>query len=859
MYRNVSYNNNKKQIILWSWDDHGNRISEEIPFSPYVYIEQKEGASATSIYKTPLVKREFETDYHRKRFVSNSGIKRIFYNLPPEQQFLIDRYHHITDWMSFTKYDLRTFFLDIECYSPDEFPTASEAKHPINLITIYDSLDRIYYTWGLKQNYYTNQDNVKYTRCVDESDLLKSFLRHWRKNFPDIMTGYNSDGFDIPYIVNRLNRIFGEDYAKRLSPTENVWSVEKLDRFNNPITEWNIDGISCIDFMKAYKKFSRNERESYSLDYIATYELGYGKTDTGDVRLTDLADQDWNKFVDYNVQDVKLIVDLEEKLHYLELCRMIGYKGLTKFEKALGTNNVVAGAFALEAKKRNQIVPTFEHTKGHRPPGGLVRFPENGFKEAIISFDAASLYPNTIISLNMSPETKIGKYTSDDTYTCIHTVNGKEFKLKNEDFEKWMTDKKICRSMYNTLFSQSERGLIPSVIDGIYSDRKTNKSMMLKLQKKIEKLDPSSPQYSEIKKKIDELDILQYTLKILMNSIYGTFGNSHSIMYDLDIAASITLTGQELNHQAAQAVVSYINKKYGVYEDPIIGGDTDSIFITIKDVLRKLDLKLLDDNGNISEGAMQIIQELGGEDNPKTGAITKSINKWAKTKLNSLDPRFEFKREKICDSGIFLDAKKRYILHVLNEEGIQKNAFKYTGIEVVSSTLAKECKSIIKRVIENMVMVKEPNVCNQLIRQAYSDFCKLSPEILASRKSVRDYDKYAKKCDGFNIATGTPQNSKASILYNNLINHLKLQRKYEKIKSGDKIKILYVEKNIYGIEYVGFKGTLPNEFKLVPDYEKIYKKNVHPIFERLFESVGWNIIDPTKNYNCDILSIFGED
>lgn len=861
MYRNIAYSHKNSEITLWTWDTDGNRITEVIPFSPYIFLEQKEGASATSIYNTPLVKREFESEFHRKKFVNDSGIKRIFYNLPPEQQFLIDKYQHITDWMSFTRHPLRTYYIDIETYSHDEFALASQAKYPINLITIYDTLDETYHSWGLSKDFHTKETNVKYTKCFDEQDLLKSFLRHWRKNFPDILSGWNSDGYDIPYIVNRLNLLFGEDYASRLSPKDHIWSVDKLDRFNNPITEWNIQGISCIDYLKAYKKFSRNERESYTLDYICNYELGYGKLEHDGLSIAQLADLDWNRFVDYNIRDVMLIKELEKQLHYLELCRIIGYKGLTKFEKALGTTSVVAGAFALEARKRDKIIPTFTSIKGHRPPGGLVRVPEKGFKESIVTFDAASLYPNTIISLNISPETKIGSciFSGDDV--TINTVKGKEFKLKKDVFDKWMEEKHVCRSCHNTLFSQSERGIIPSIIDNIYADRKSNKSMMLKLQKKIQKVDVDTLEHKELKRKIEELDVLQYTLKILMNSIYGTFGNEHSILYDLDLTSSITLTGQELNRQAAIAVGNYLRKYYNVFTDPVIGGDTDSIFITIKDVLSELDVNLLDTERNITPEAMKVIDGLGGEDSPKTGAITKHLNKWAKDELNSLDPRFEFKREKICDNVLFLESKKRYITHNLDIEGIpipagDKREWSYTGIEVKSATIAEECKVIIKDIIENMVMIQNEETTNQKIVDAYAKFCKLLPEILANRKSIRDLNKYAKRANGFVIGSGTPQNSKAALQYNALIDHLNLSKKYEKIRSGDKIKILYVTKNSYGMDYIAFKDALPLEFGLSPDYVNIYLKSIHPIFERLFEAVGWSITNPTKNYKCNILKIF---
>lgn len=858
MYRNISYSSYKKQIRLWTWDDFGNRVLQEIPYKPYLFLEQKSGATEKSIFSSPLVKKEFETEFHRKKFVKNSGIKRIFYNLPPEQQFLIDKFHTTTDWMTFTKHPLRIFYLDCEMYSPDEFPEASQAKHPINLITIYDSLVDKYVTWGLKKPFTPKLDNHKYVQCIDEDDLLRTFLRYWRKNFPDILTSWNGDAFDLPYLVNRMEKLFGEGFASRLSPVDNIWSTEKLDRFKNPVTEWHIDGISCIDYMKAYKKFCKNERESWSLDYIANYELKCGKNDLGGMSIASLADNDWEKFVDYNVQDVSLIKDLETSLHYIDLCRMIGYKGLTKFEMALSTTQVVGGAFALEARKRNMYTPTFEYVAGARPAGGLVRIPEPGFKKSIVTFDAASLYPNTMITLNTSPETKIGNVVEHGDNVTIYTERGKEFDLTLEDFNKWMLANKICRSSHGTLFSQEERGIVPAIIENIYIDRKSNKDLMLRLQREISSIDKGTVEYAQTARKIEELDVLQYTLKILMNSMYGTFGTIYSALYDLDIVNSITKTGQELNLKASEAVQLLVKKKYGMTDNLTIGGDTDSIFVGIQPVLDKLGVELMTKSGNLTKKAQRLILELGGEDNPSQGIITLYVSRWGKEVLHSIDPRFEFKREKICDSGLFLEKKKRYVLHVLDDEGVKKDVFKYTGIEVVSSTIAEESKKLIRNVIEDLVVNQDEQRANATIKVAYSKFKQFSPEILGSRKSVRNLKKYQKRASGFDIGKGTPQNSKASLLHNTLINHLKLQQKYEKIKSGDKIKLLYCGKNKFGIDCIAFKNNLPDEFKLQPNYDRLYMQHIHPIFERVFEAVNWDITNPTKQYSCNLLDVFNQ-
>ena len=866
MYRNVVYNSRSREILLGTWNELGERIEKRIPFEPYLYLEHKSGKDGTSIFNTPLKRRDFETNWDRSKFVERAGIKRIFHNLPPEQQFLIDEYSHHENQDSFTDNPLRIFYLDIETFSENGVPSPDEAKDKVNLITLFDSLDGKYHSWGLGA-YSTTRDDVLYTNCKTESDLFKAFMRYWTKNYPDILTNWNGDYFDIPYLVNRMKRLFGDTFAEKLSPTGRLWSREGVNRFNLPVTEWTIQSLSCIDYMKAYQKFSRNERESYGLDYICDLELGVGKIEF-EGGLSELATNDWSTFVDYNIRDVELMVDLEKKLHFIELCRMIAYKGLTKFEKALQTNNVVAGAFALEARKIGKIIPTFDYTKGGKPPGGLVRYPEPGFVDDIVSFDAASLYPNTMISLNLSPETKIGQTYVDDNFTYVTTSRGKEFKIRNAEFNKWMRDNDICKSVHGTLFNQNEKGIIPCLIEGIYSERKRTKKRGKKVERQLKRLKKGSQEYLNAERQANEFDTLQYTLKILMNSIYGTFGNHYSVLYDLDMSASITLTGQEVNNQSALAVQNYAKSKFGVEDNLIIYGDTDSIYITLTPIFKKLGMNLLEDSNRVvgetpvvTERAMEIIKEIGGEEDPMSGAISVHLSKWALDVMNSKDPRFEFSREKIGKTGIFMNAKKTYIVQVVDSEGETipsggKKEFSYTGGAFVSSTSALPIRNMIKVVFDTMILTQDRTICNNAVIEAYDQYCKLDEFTLASRKSIKNLKKYEKNATGFQIGKGTPQNAKASLLYNCLIDHLNLGKKYEKIKSGDKVKVLYVGKNKFGLEYIGFLNKLPVEFGMEPDYSKLYLKNAHNTITRVFNAVGWDIVDPTKNYACDILAEF---
>ena len=412
-YRNVTYHPREQLMRLHTWDENGKRIIVEQTYQPYLYVEvqnAKQG-TATSLFKTPLKKLTFENQYERSKFIKDGKVTRVFENLPHTQQFLIDNYWEINETPEFSKFPIKMLLLDIETYSPDGFPDIQTANHTINVITVYDSLSKEYHTWGLKPYTSKGNDHVYYY-CKTEKQLLLGFINYLEKDYPDILSGWNSEFFDLPYIINRCNRILGEDETKRLSPVRNVYSRTFRGEFGREQIRWHIDGVSLLDYLDIYKRFAPL-RESYKLDYIAELEVGDKKVKFDNQDLFSLADNNWDTFIDYNIQDVRLLTKLEEKLQYLGLVRMLAYVGLTTFESAMGSLSIINGAITIRGRSRGQIVPTFiRNDPDSINPGAYVADPKKGFQKYVFSFDATSLYPTVMISLNLSPETKIGKITN---------------------------------------------------------------------------------------------------------------------------------------------------------------------------------------------------------------------------------------------------------------------------------------------------------------------------------------------------------------------------------------------------------------------------------------------------------------
>ena len=386
MYRNVVYESSKEQMRLFTWDEAGKRIVVTQSYNPYLYIEPKDNRhkTAESIYKSPLRKLVFKRDAERRQFIRQNKIKRLFENLPAKQQFLLDNFWQVNETEDFTKNDIKMLLLDIETYSPDSFPNVENANHPINVITVYDNLEKKFYSWGTKEYTGKGRPDLVYKYCVSERQLFKDFLDYLEKDYPDILSGWNSEFFDIPYIIKRCERIMGEEEMKRLSPVGNVHYRSIMGQFGRQQIKWFIEGIALLDYLDVYRKFAPL-RESYKLDAIGELELGERKVDYGGMDLATLSEKDWNKFIDYNVQDVNLLVRLEEKLQYIGLVRMLAYVGCTTFDAAMGALSVINGAFCIRARHRKQIIPTFIRGEDTgKNPGAYVGEPQQGFQNYVL-------------------------------------------------------------------------------------------------------------------------------------------------------------------------------------------------------------------------------------------------------------------------------------------------------------------------------------------------------------------------------------------------------------------------------------------------------------------------------------------
>jgi DNA polymerase elongation subunit (family B) len=400
------------------------------------------------------------------------------------------------------------------------------------------------------------------------------------------------------------------------------------------------------------------------------------------------------------------------------------------------------------------------------------------------------------------------------------------------------------------LYTQKTKGIVPSLIDGLYNERVYNRNQYVEYKKQLAKLTADTDEYKETKAKMERADTIQYVIKILLNSIYGVFANKFSPICDSDHAGSITLTGQAVVKQASEIIDQYAKEKFNhTGKSLTIYNDTDSTHVTVLPMLQQLGLELLKGEKIAPDTLKFIDNELGVY-------LNDEIKKWAAVKLNSVDPRYFFKRESICDVAVYLE-KKRYIMHVLNDEGADVKKFKYVGVEIARSTTPKKAKELIKQVIENSLLGQDQNRANSIYRDVYDKFKKLSTDDIAIRGGLSDIEKHEVRADGFKIAKGTPNHVKGAIWYNQLLKHRGLESKYERITSGGKVKKIYIAPNKYNIDTLCYTGIYPVELHdFEVDYEEMFDTIIKPPVQAVYTALNWQLPQVNNEAQTDLFDLF---
>jgi DNA polymerase elongation subunit (family B) len=731
---------------------------------------------------------------------------------------------------------LTTLFLDIETEAEHGFPNASNPKERVNLITIEDYKTQKYYVFGLEQAYTPKNASVEYRQFSNEKDLLLAFLVKWKELNPDIVTGWWVTGFDIPYLINRIDSLFEEGFARKyLSPYGKI----RPTTFNfrggmKDIPTFAIMGVAILDYQRIYAKFIPDSREDYKLDTICEVELKVGKLNHDEYEtFADFYRNDWTKFVDYNIRDVSLVHQLEEKLSLIQLVLQVAYDGHCNYEDVLSQVRVwdckIYNKLKLDGIQIPQLHPV---SKKEKYKGAYVKIPKPGRYKWIISYDVASLYPNIIRTLNIGTETKMRKITKITEDVLLK--NGLEFTAAL----RCAVDNVWTLAANGVCYSKDVQSFYSKLIEEMFNNRKfyqAEKSRLNKESVELEKIEGSSVKVRELKSLAQRFHIKQYAVKIQMNSLYGAIGNEFFRFYDIDNAEAVTITGQFIIKQIGTVLNNYLNKIFGTMNyDYIVYQDTDSCYISLD--------KLVADKTLSDDEAIKLLKK-ASEKNIEP-LIDKILDEIITEYLNGVPGALSMKREVIAKSAIWT-GKKRYMLWVLDDEDDSKVSaanpkLKANGVETKKSGIPKFCRERMAESIKLLFTSDDNNDTINKIVEVKKEFYSKIPNEISMPKSCNGLEKFGS--DKSIFIKGTPQHVRGALMYNHLLSKGKLDKKYQKIKSGDKIRVLNLKlPNPSKQSVISFPGKLPIELGLDKyiDYELQFRKAFLEPLELILKAIKW--------------------
>ena len=712
--------------------------------------------------------------------------------------------------------------LDIEVASENGFPDVESAAEEVLLITIQDYSSKQIRTWGMGP-FKNQQKNVIYRSFNNERDLLMDFINWWmvEENTPEVVTGWNIELYDIPYLVRRLDRILGEKLMKRMSP----WGLVTEDEIyiaGRKHISYDVGGISQLDYLNLYKKFTYKAQESYRLDYISSVELGQQKLDHSEFdTFKDFYTKGWQKFVEYNIIDVELVDRLEDKMKLIELALTMAYDAKANYNDVFSQVRMWDTIIYNYLKRRNIVIPPKERSdKDSKYAGAYVKEPIPGKYDWVVSFDLNSLYPHLIMQYNISPETLL-----DERHPMVTVDKILEEQITFEMYK----DYAVCAN--GAMYRKDVRGFLPELMEKIYKDRTIYKKKMLAAKQEYEKT-----KTKELEKEIARCNNIQMARKIQLNSAYGAIGNQYFRYYKLANAEAITLSGQVSIRWIENKVNGYLNKLLQTEEvDYVIASDTDSIYLNMGPLVTKFFSNQSDDKTKIVGILDKICQE-------KLEPFIESCYQELANYVSAYEQKMQMKRENIAERGIWT-AKKRYILNVWNSEGVQYNEpkLKMMGIEAVKSSTPAPCRQMIKDGLKLMMNGTEDDVIN-FIEECRVKFRSLPPEEIAFPRTASDIRKYHSSSDIY--TKGTPIHCRGALLFNHYVKQKKLTNKYSLINNGEKIKFLYLKKpNIIQENIISFIQDFPRELGLDKyiDYDLQFEKSFVEPLKSILDAIGWNV------------------
>ena len=809
-----------KNILYRGYDDNGNRIHRKVPFKPTLFLPSKK---SDTIWKaldgTPVEPIQLDSMSEAKDFVEQYRDVDNFTvhgNTNYVAQFIQEKF---PGNIQFNSKFIDIGNIDIEVASDDGFPYPEQADHPIISIAYKSTREGVFHVWGLGD--YSAQDSelnldgnlIQYRKCASERDLIEKFMLYWQINTPDIITGWNIRLFDIPYMINRILKVCGEKTAKMFSPW-GIYNYRQVKMKFKSLDAYEIYGVQQVDYIDLFQKFgyTYGNQESYALDHIASVILGEKKLSYEEYgSLHSLYKNNYQKFTDYNILDVDLVRRIDEETGLMELALTIAYKGGVNYTDAFGTTAIWDSIIYRYLAERNVAIPPNIRKNKDPYEGGYVKEPRIGMSEWITSFDLNSLYPNIIVQTNMSPETLVKDVKLESGVDHYLNLNSK-------------VETEYAVAANGSCYRKDKQGFMPEIIIALYDERKKTKKEMLNLKQQSQ-LSPSD----DLKKSINKLDNTQMAVKIMLNSLYGALGNAYFRYFEMDIAEGITLTGQLAIRWAEKAMNRSLNKAMNTDKDYVIAIDTDSLYVDMSDLVKAVNPK----------DPVKFIDKASEE--KFVPALAKAYDDLA-NQMNSYTNRMVMAREAIADRGIWT-AKKRYILNVHNNEGVQYSEpkLKVMGIEAVKSSTPQVVRNKFKEAYKIMLSGTESEL-QDFVEKFYDEFKNLPPEQVSFPRGISEIDKWYDRSTIYKKST--PIHVRGALLHNELLKQTGLDKRMESIKDGAKVKFCYLKMpNPIMENVISFTQFLPQEFGITQyiDYETQFNKTFKDPLKLVSDAIQWDL------------------
>ena len=798
--------------ILCRGYENGDQVSFKEIIKPTLFVPSPKGKwkSLTGESMTPVKQdgakraREFLEKYKDVDNFEVHGYERFVY------QWISDKY---PGQLKFNIDQMKIYTIDIEVACENGFPDVEASQEEMLCISIKDLATGKFITWGTREAKVESEYRVFWT----EQEMLEDFVKWWCSNTPDIITGWNCNLYDIPYICRRIERVLGDKWQKSLSPWNKVNMREVYIQGRRNLA-YDILGVSILDYLDLYRKFTYTNQESYRLEHIATVELGEGKLDHSEFEnFKDFYTEHWQKFVEYNLKDVDLVHRLEKKMKLLELAVTMAYDAKVNFEDVYSQVRTWDTLIYNYLKERKICVPPRQESKkDDKYAGAYVKEPVPGLYDWVVSFDLNSLYPHLIMEYNISPETLV-----PTRYPSISVD-----KILNDEIT---IDSEYCVAANGAQYRKDIHGFLPQMMQKIYDERKIYKKKMLIARSQYEKTGNKALQAD-----ISAFNNIQMARKIQLNSAYGAIGNQYFRYFNIANAEAITLSGQLSIRWIENKMNSYINKILKTKEiDYVIASDTDSIYLNLGPLVKTI----FKGRETSDKSILRFLEKVCDVELEKY--IENSYEALATT-VNAYDQKMFMKRENIANKGIWT-AKKRYILNVWNSEGVQyaEPKLKMMGIEAVKSSTPSACRTAIKDAL-NVIMNGTEYDVQEFVGNFRKKFESMPPEDIAFPRGCNGVGKFSNPVTIY--GKGTPIHVRGALLYNFHAKKSKITHKYPLIQEGEKVKFIYLRRpNKINENVISFFQTLPKEFGLDKyiDFDLQFQKSFLDPLQVIMDTINW--------------------